>query len=157
MTGPIKPGRFSAEVLDALTAAGWTRDREVDVANLLSVLEETGFRPHSLARAVLESFRGLVVEPVNREGPGFPNEEPLNFDPLAAADHLSPLKELEEVLGGHYYPLGEWLSYSNVYLEAGGRMVADYSGQIIELGKSFEEGVEYALLVPRPLVVLHEF
>lgn len=134
MTALVDPGKFSAEVLAALAAAGWTPDREVDVANLLSVLEESGFRPHPLAREVLESFRGLVVEPVNREGPGFPNGEPLTFDPLAAADHLSPLKELEEVLGGHYYPLGEWLSCSNVYLEAGGRMVADDSGQIIELG-----------------------
>ena len=89
------------------------------MANLLSVLEESGFRPHLLAEAVLQSFRGLVVEPVNRQGPGFLNGEPL-------------------------------------YLEAGGRMVADDSGQIIELGTTFEEGVEHALLAPHPLVVLHE-
>jgi hypothetical protein len=153
----VDPGKFSAEVLRALSDAGWTPDREVDVANLLSILDESGFRPHLLARVVLESFYGLIVEPVNRRGPGFPNGEPLTFDPLAAADHAAPVKELEKVLGGHYFPLGEWLSHSNVYLEAGGRMVADDSGQIIELGKSFEEGVEYALLVFHPLVVLHEF
>lgn len=149
-------GKFSAEVLRALESAGWTPDRKVEVADLFSVLEEDGFHPHPLAREVLESFGGLVVEPVNLVGPGFHNDEPLTFKPIDAAGHLSDLQDVEEALGGSYFPLGEWMTYSNVFLEAGGRMVATDGAVIWEMGDSFESGVEFALRAHHPLVVLRE-
>jgi hypothetical protein len=150
----VDPGKLSAEVQRVLQSAGWTRERKVDVVNLLSVLEESGFHPHPLAREVLESFGGLVVDPVNRVGPDFRNDEPFTFKPIDAAGHLSDLQDVEEALGGRYFPLGEWMTYSNVFLEAGGRMVASDGVAIWELGGSFESGLEFALRAHHPLVVL---
>ncbi|MDK1474094.1 SUKH-3 domain-containing protein [Streptomyces sp. 549] len=119
-------------------------------------LEDEGYRVHSLAEEVLAAMGGLSVEPINRVGPNFSNDEPLKFDPiLAGAGQRAMAMEVEAVLGGKYFPIGEWLSYSSVFMEAGGRVVAAGLGWIRELGTTFEESLELAIGANRRLTCLH--
>lgn len=49
----FRPGRLSSNVLDALTSAGWTPERKVDIKDWFEPLEAEGYRLHSLAEEVL--------------------------------------------------------------------------------------------------------
>ncbi|RBQ20426.1 hypothetical protein DP939_11635 [Spongiactinospora rosea] len=150
---------FSAlhpEVVSALRAAGWAPGRKVATAAWVEPLVCEGHVVSPLAEAVLASLGGLVIQPVAGGEPRFSNGEPFSVDPLAAGAGQRELgREVETVLGGSYFPIAEWLSYSSVFLEAGGRMVACGLGWIWELGGTFEEGLELAVRAHRPLVCLH--
>ncbi|MGP3960717.1 SUKH-3 domain-containing protein [Nonomuraea sp. 3N208] len=144
------------DVLAAIRASGWWPERRVDVSRWAASLAREGYNASALAREVLSSLGGLVIEPVNSSGPNFSNDEPFNFDPLLAGSGQRELsQEIENILGGSYFPIGEWLSYSSVFIEVRGRVVAAGMGWIWELGKSFEEGLELAIRAHRPLVCLH--
>ncbi|MFH9073548.1 SUKH-3 domain-containing protein [Streptomyces alboflavus] len=152
----IRFDSLSEDLLGALGAAGWSGDRKVDADRWVKPLEGEGHRSHPLAGEILASVGGLSIEPVNRVGPNFSNDEPYNFDPFAAGSGQRDLAaEVEGVLGGNYFPIGEWLSYSSVFVEAGGRVVAVGMGWIWELGSTFEDSLELAVCANRPLVCLH--
>ncbi|WP_204044621.1 SUKH-3 domain-containing protein [Acrocarpospora phusangensis] len=144
------------DVLAAISASGWLPGRQVAIDIWIAQLCEEGYRLSPLAEEVLSSLGGMVVEPINSSGPNFSNDEPLSFDPIAAGSgHRGLAEEVEGILGGSYFPIGEWLSYSSVFLESEGRIVATGMGWIWELGKSFEEGLELAVRAHRPLICLH--
>lgn len=152
----IRFDSLSKDLLGALVASGWSATRKVDAGQWVKPLEGEGYRTHPLAEEILAVVGGLSVEPVNRVGPNFSNDEPYNFDPFAAGSGQRDLaEEVESVLGGDYFPIGEWLSYSSVFVEAGGRVVAAGMGWIWELGPTFEDSLELAVCVNRPLVCLH--
>ncbi|WP_080645833.1 SUKH-3 domain-containing protein [Salinispora arenicola] len=147
---------LSQDALRALDASGWRVGRAVDAGQWVEPLEREGYRVHPLAKAVLSALGGLSVEPINKVGPNFANDEPYNFDPLAAGLGQRALAlEVEAVLGGQYFPIGEWLSYSSVFLESGGRVVAAGMGWFWEVGSSFEESLELAVCANRPLLCLY--
>lgn len=54
-------------------------------------------------------------------------------------------------MGGDWYPIGEWLSFSSVFIEDAGWVVATGLGYVWELGHSAEEMVEFALMANHPL------
>lgn len=84
------------------------------------------------------------------------NDEPFNFDPISAGSGQRGLvSEIEGVLGGRYFPIGEWLSYSSVFIEADGRVIAAGLGWIWEMGSNFEDALNLAICADRPLVCLH--
>lgn len=152
----IRFDSLSEDLLGALYAAGWSGGRKVDADRWVKPLESEGRRSHPWAGEILTSVGGLSIEPVNRVGPNFSNDEPYNFDPFAAGSGRRDLvAEVEGVLGGNYFPIGEWLSYSSVFVEAGGRVVAVGMGWIWELGSTFEDSLELAVCANRPLVCLH--
>ncbi|MFF5441075.1 SUKH-3 domain-containing protein [Streptomyces achromogenes] len=147
---------LSEDLLGALVASGWSAGRQVDAGRWVEPLEREGYRSHPLAEEILAAVGGLSIEPVSRVGPNFKNDEPYNFDPFAAGSGQRDLAtEVEGALGGHYFPVGEWLSYSSVFVEAGGRVVAAGMGWIWELGSTFEASLELAVCAHRPLVCLH--
>ncbi|MFI0416794.1 SUKH-3 domain-containing protein [Spongiactinospora sp. 9N601] len=150
---------FSAlhpEVLSALRAAGWTPGRKVATVSWVEPLARAGHVVSPLAEAVLASLGGLVIQPAAGGESCFLNGEPFSVDPLAAGSGQRAMgMAIESMLGGSYFPIAEWLSYSSVFLEAGGRMVACGLGWIWELGGTFEEGLELAVRAHRPLVCLH--
>ncbi|MFJ2754819.1 SUKH-3 domain-containing protein [Nocardioides sp. NPDC087217] len=149
-------GRLSPDVLGALAAAGWTPERKIDIKGWVEPLEAEGYRLHPLAEEVLARVGGLTIDPIRECGPNFANDEPYSFDPLAAGVGQRALAaEIEDLLGGQYFPVGEWLSYSSVFVEAGGRVVAAGMGWIWELGATFEESLQLAIGADRPLVCLH--
>ncbi|WP_083255231.1 SUKH-3 domain-containing protein [Amycolatopsis orientalis] len=152
----IRFDSLSKDLLRALAASGWSVGRRVDVGQWIKPLEDEGYRAHPLAEEILAVLGGLSIEPVNRVGPNFSNDEPYDFDPLAAgAGHRDLAEEVERVLGGDYFPIGEWLSYSSVFVEAEGRVVAAGMGWIWELGSTFEYSLELAVCANRPLVCLY--
>jgi hypothetical protein len=152
----IRFDSLSEDLLGALVASGWSVGRKVDAGQWMKPLEGEGYRAHSLAEGVLAAVGGLSIDPVNRVGPNLSNDEPYNFDPFAAGSGQRDLvEEVESVLGGDYFPIGEWLSYSSVFVEAGGRVVAAGMGWIWELGSTFEDSLELAVCGKRPLVCLH--
>jgi hypothetical protein len=152
----IRFDSLSQDLIGALVASGWSAKRLVDPGQWVKPLEREGYRVHPLAEEVLAALGGLSVEPLNQVGPNFSNDEPYNFDPLAAGlGQRDFALELEAILVGQYFPIGEWLSYSSVFIEAGGRVVAAGMGWIWELGPTFEESLELAVCASRPLLCLH--
>jgi hypothetical protein len=146
------PAPFSGPARAALAAAGWTPAREVDISSWLAELGAQGYRVSEVAAAALRSFGGITAGPVNTEGPNFTNDEPLSVDPiLAGSGHRALAEELERELGGNWFPLGEWLSSSSVFVNDAGWTVATGLGWIWELGHSVHEAIEFALMADRPL------
>lgn len=151
--------RFDAlppDLLRTLRHAGWHPWRRVDVSLWTTPLRQEGYTPHPLAEEVLAALGGLTVPPLNTAGPYFTNDEPFTFDPLAAGSGQRALaREIEQTLGGSYFPLGEWLSHASVFVEKDGRVVAAGLGWIWELGPVFEDALELAICANRPMLCLH--
>ncbi|MGW4061189.1 SUKH-3 domain-containing protein [Amycolatopsis sp. NPDC004747] len=146
---------FPDVVVRALNRAGWHPDRSVDISAWEAELAAEGYRLRPIAAAALRSFGGLSLPPVHRAGPDFTNDEPLTVDPvLAGSGHRELARELASELGGNWYPLGEWLSSSSVFVEDSGRVVATGLGWLWELGESVDEAVVFALTAHRPLTCL---
>ncbi|NJQ04333.1 SUKH-3 domain-containing protein [Streptomyces lonarensis] len=153
---PIRFDSLSEELIGALVASGWSADRRVDAGQWVEQMEREGYRSHPLAVEILATVGGLSIDPLNRVGPNFSNDEPYNVDPIAAGSGQRGLaKEVEDVLGAYCFPIGEWLSFSSVFVEAGGRVVAAGMGWIWELGPTFEDSLEMAVRANRPLRCLH--
>ena len=147
--------RFSAEVREELKNAGWTAARSVPLGDWIAELGGQGFRISTIAAEALGAFGGLSMVPVNTVGPNFANDEPLTIDPiLAGSGHRELALELEASIGGNWYPIGEWLSFSSVFIEDTGWVVATGLGWIWELGPSIEEAIEFALMANHPLKCL---
>ena len=143
---------FSRRVLAALEAAGWTPSRVRDISVWDEELRPQGYQLTNVAASALRTYGGLELAPINADGPNFSNDEPLNFDPiLGGSGHYVFAEELERELGGTWYPLGEWLSYSSVFVSQDGWTVATGMGWIWELGASVEEAIEFALVAHHPL------
>lgn len=147
---------FNSELISALKGEGWTPGREVDVTYWVEYLELEGYQIHPLARDVLESFGGLSFSPLSREGPNFKNGEPLTIDPMVCGSgHRYMAAEIEDVLGGSFYPIGEWLSYANAFIGDDGRIVSTGMGWIWGLGDNLTDSLELAFFSNRPLQCLY--
>ncbi|MGP2442854.1 SUKH-3 domain-containing protein [Streptomyces sp. JW3] len=152
----IRTDLLCPDLLQALRNSGWYPQRQVIVDPWVDSLRQEGYVPNAQAMEILGTVGGLAIEPVNRAGPNFSNDEPFNLDPIAAgAGQRGLAAEIEEALGGRYFPVGEWLSYSSVFVEAGGRIVAAGLGWIWEMGDTLESALELAVCADRPLVCLH--
>jgi hypothetical protein len=148
----VGPRGFPEPVEAALEAAGWAPDRQVDISAWVDELGAQGYRLSDLAAHALRQYGGLEVRPVNTVGPNFDNDEPLHIDPiLAGSGHYALAEELAQQLGGDWYPLGEWISSSSVFVNPAGWVVATGLGWIWELGGSVEDAIEFALMAHHPL------
>lgn len=151
----VDPSRFSLAVRAELDRLEWSPDRSVSIVEWVAELGAQGYELTSVASEALTSFGGLSMGPVETMGPNFTNDEPLTVDPIAAGSgHRELALELEAALGGDWYPVGEWLSYSSVFVDGSGWFVATGLGWIWELGHSIEEAVEFALAANHPLKCL---
>lgn len=147
---------FSDDLIAALKTWGWTPGRKVDVGPWVEYLAFEGYKIHPLARDFLEAFGGLSLHPVKVDGPNFENYEPLTIDPMVCGSgHRYMAAEVEDVLGGSFYPIGEWLSYSNTFIGDDGRIVSTGMGWIWGLGDNLADSLELAIFTNRPLQCLY--
>ncbi|MFD4522348.1 SUKH-3 domain-containing protein [Streptomyces sp. NPDC058470] len=143
-------------LLRALGDAGWHSKRRVSVGTWLDSLHREGYFPNLQAQEILAALGGLVIQPINRSGPNFSNDEPFTCDPISAGSGQRSLAlEIEGALGGKYFPIGEWLSWSSVFMGTGGEVVAAGLGWIWGMGSTFEDALELAVCADRPLVCLY--
>jgi hypothetical protein len=147
-----EPFPFSPQVVAELEAAGWSYDRAFDISAWVEELRPQGYRLTDVADAALRRYGGLELGPINQEGANFSNDESLNVDPiLAGSGHYALAEELERELGGSWYPFGEWLSSSSVFVNQVGWTIATGLGWIWEVGSSVEDAIEFALMAHHPL------
>jgi len=147
--------KFTPAVLAALEKAGWSVGRSIDISAWVAELAEQGYRISEVAQQALASYGGLSFGPVVVDGPNFSNDEPLTVDPiLAGSGHRALAEELEREVGGNWYPFGEWLSYSSVFIRDDGWMVATGMGWIWELGSSVDDSIEFAVMASHDLKCL---
>ncbi|MFI0939218.1 SUKH-3 domain-containing protein [Streptomyces sp. NPDC021020] len=95
--------RFSDEVHQALTRAGWFPGRQVAVD--LSGAGLSGFAWHQAARFFLSEFAGISVE-VKGSGVSVARE-PFLFDPEAAVGEEDRFEAASERFARHFCPVGE--------------------------------------------------
>ncbi|MGY3334884.1 hypothetical protein ACVW0K_000983 [Streptomyces filamentosus] len=144
------------ETVTALRLAGWTPERRLDVTSEIRSLETQGYVPSAVATSFLQEFRGLKVGPAREDGPNFINGEPFFVDPVGAGSrHRDESLEIGSVLGGSWFPLGWWLSYSHVFMRQDGAVVAYADGLIWDLRSTPGEALDLMVSANRPLVCLH--
>ncbi|MFV2198609.1 SUKH-3 domain-containing protein [Nocardiopsis sp. LOL_012] len=149
--------RLSSDVMKAMEDAGWYPGRIFgDADPWYCELRSRGYPENRVALDLIRSFGGLSFGPVENSDAHFGNYEPFNVDPLAADSMgFSFFEEMSGLVGESCFPVGEWLSYSSVFLTASGRMMAGGLGYIWLLGDTPEEGIQQAVMADRDLVCIH--
>lgn len=97
--------RFTPEVEEVLRAAGWSPERQVDVAGWASLFEGEGLPAHQAALDFLREFGGLSV---HIGGPGREKaKEPFEFNPSLCEGEGELFVTWGEELERQLFPLGE--------------------------------------------------
>lgn len=100
--------RFSPEVEDVLRGAGWSPERQVDVAGWTSLFEAEGLPAHQAATDFLREFGGLAV---HRGEPGQEGKakakESFEFNPSLCEGEGDLFLTWAEELERQLFPLGE--------------------------------------------------
>ncbi|MFE4828725.1 SUKH-3 domain-containing protein [Streptomyces sp. NPDC056672] len=148
--------RLNPATVSALRQAGWYPGRHLDVSSDIQSLEAQGYIPSPLATAFLESFRGLKIGPARENGPNFINGEPFFVDAVGAGGrHQDESSAIGSALGGSWFPVGWWLSYSHVFMRPDGAVAAYANGLIWSIGSTPYEGLDLMVSADRPLICVH--
>lgn len=148
--------QLNPTTVSALRQAGWYPERRIEVSADIRTLEMQGYIPSPAATAFLESFRGLRIGPAREEGPNFVNGEPFFVDALGAGGrHLDESLAIGSAIGGSWFPVGWWLSYSHVFMRGDGVLAAYANGLIWSIGRTPSEGLDLMVSADRPLVCVH--
>jgi hypothetical protein len=139
------------QVAKALREAGWYPGRRAEVEKWAPLTDE-GYVFHVMAREILTSLDDLTIVPLNEHGPNFFNGDPFVVDPFHGSGSREIAVDVEEILGGEYFPLGSWMSRATVFVDQSGRVAAAGVGPIWDLGATFEEALELIVRSQRPLV-----
>lgn len=119
-------------------------------------LEAQGYVPSLLATEFLESFRGLKIEPAQENGPNFINGEPSFVDAVGdGGRHQDESLVIGSVIGGSWFPIGWWLSYSHVFMRQDGALAAYANGLIWSIGSTPREGLDLMVSADRPLICVY--
>lgn len=128
---------FRSDIEAALSAAGWYRDRKVDIREWLEGLERDGVAAVPVAVAILENFGGLVVMP-----PGNPSGE---FTIDSDIRDVLGIKDAEEFLGVELTPLGVAGCQYHLLASRDGRLFEKFGEHLRLLGDGFDEALDYLL------------
>lgn len=122
-------------MLSALLSSGWSVERSIDIESPLHYLLGRGYSASPLIVEFLKSFWGLKVFPVCEEGANFINGEPFLVDPVGVGRrHYEESLFIASIVDGDWFPVGWWLSYSHVFMNQEGVMVAYANGLVWSLG-----------------------
>ena len=153
----LDAGNMGVNALRAMRDAGWYPGRILEEADSwYSELCGHGYPENKKALELLKELGGLIINPVDNKEAYFENCEPLNVDPFSAdAMGVDFFSEMSRIIQEGCFPIGEWLSYSSVFLTTSGRMMAGGLGYVWLLGNSPEEGVQQAIMADRDLICIH--
>lgn len=145
--------RLDPATVSALRLAGWQPGRRMGIAEVVLPLELRGYFRSDVIDGFLESFLGLTVEPARAAGPNFVNGEPFIVDPMGVGKrHQDESVAIGAAIGGSWFPIGWWLSYSHVFMEREGALAAYANGLIWSLGNTPDEGLDLMVSATGPLV-----
>jgi hypothetical protein len=148
--------RLNPATVSALRLAGWFPERHLDVSSDIHSLEAQGYIPSPLATEFLESFQRLKIGPAREDGPNFINGEPFFVDAVGVGGrHQDESSAIESVMGGSWFPIGWWLSYSHVFMRQDGALAAYANGLIWSIGSTPCEGLDLMVSADRPLICVH--
>ena len=140
---------FSNDVLSALEASGWTRDRSVPTAQWVEQLEAEGFTMLPEAVDVLEAFGGLEVVPRKSASDAYAAEV-LRFDPiLAASGEFDRISYWQIRLNTRLSPIAEIGGGAILLLAEDGRVVSCWCDRLWLDGTSFEDALESTVVAKR--------
>ncbi|WP_306210265.1 SUKH-3 domain-containing protein [Actinoplanes sp. RD1] len=123
------------EVRQALIAAGWTADRQIDVADWVRRFESQGFTINEPTLAAWREFGNLRVRRNSVDRPSS-----FLFDPIDASDGLvGRAKRLSDDYGENLSPLGMWSVQYPSYMAASGWVMAIGPGWDWELGRTLDD------------------
>lgn len=147
--------RLEPSTVAALLAVGWHPGRRVDVSAAVQALEAQGYTKSPVIVDFLESFGGLKIGPAREDGPNFSNGEPFLVDPVGVGRHQDEAEAIGAAIGGSWFPVGWWLSYSHVFMDQEGALSACANELIWSLGSNPCEGLDLMVSANRPLVCVY--
>lgn len=137
----------NSELAKALSASGWTQDRDVDIDTWVVALEAAGYVMNRNAREVLRSLGGLTIEPLESEDQVY-KPSPIVFDPMRLR-WLPRLASWERALGMTLSPLGECYEGSSLYIGEDDRLYANWDALVECLGEDFEDSLATLVLATK--------
>jgi len=128
-------------VREALFEAGWAPGYRHDADGWIESLRAERFTVHAAGAEVLALLGGLRISPRRSASASF-GTGTLVVDPLWAATGESPRIQLRErQLGTGLCPVGEWVDEYIVLVASDGRVLAETTFQVLQLGKNLSEAI----------------
>jgi hypothetical protein len=124
-----------------LVESGWTPGYRFDPTGWADRLRAEDFSVHPAGICVLELLGGLTVVPPRSVKAVFGTGE-LKIDPLWAAEGESErIADRERIIGDRLCPVGEWLGEYIVLVGEEGRVYAETTFQVLELGDDINQAL----------------
>lgn len=145
--------KLPPEVIRALEASGWSRQRLVSIDEWQRTLGREGFVLSEPAAEILRSLGGLEIRPVV-DGP---YAHPLLFEPvLAGSGAYDIAEEFESLFQQRFYPVAEWISNACVFVGEAGKVVSYDDVEWLDIADSFAAALEVFLLATRAPRVIRQ-
>ncbi|MGV9668196.1 SUKH-3 domain-containing protein [Nocardia niigatensis] len=143
----------------ALTAAGWSPRRRVDITEWIDRLEAEGFHVSRPAASILESFGNLALRPPDLAGALWPSD-PIFFDPIDVANGMyDRYADFESALGHRMTPLAANATGTTFLLMLdNGTVVSDGIHALHLLAPTFPQALDLILRrhrTPDPILTYH--
>jgi hypothetical protein len=128
-------------VREALSEAGWGPGYRHDAEGWIESLRAEGFTVHAAGAEVLALLGGLRI-PARRSARAVFGSGALVVDPLrAATGEASRIQSRERQLSTGLCPVGEWMDEYIVLTASDGRVLAETTFQVLQLGKDLSEAL----------------
>ena len=136
---------LSDEAVAALTAAGWTRDRAVDVMAWDEKIRSDGFVVSEFAYAWWRSLGGLTVPPARRGGPQ------LLIDPTGPQGYGGWPAVWADRFAQSFCPVGVRNDRDGIWVGAKGVVITEFGGSQVKKAADGPAAAMDVLLFGRPL------
>ncbi|MFF0637978.1 SUKH-3 domain-containing protein [Nocardia sp. NPDC004151] len=145
--------------LRALTAAGWTPSRRIDITDWTDQLEAEGFHVSRPAASILQGFGNLTLQPPDLPGALW-SADPLFFDPIDVANGMyDRYAEFERALGHRMTPLAANTAGTTFLLMLDdGRIVSDSVLALDLVAPTFPQALEVIIrrhITPTSILSYH--
>jgi hypothetical protein len=143
----------SPEAEAVLRAAGWTPDRRVDITGWVEGLSRDGIEVFPHTEAILRNFGRLRLGHKLRGGP---SRQDFSVDPTTWLGEDEHIRDIETAIGRRLNPLGETMGAALLGVLDDGAVIAEMDGDVVEIGTSWREALDYLIVRPGPAPKLAE-